>query len=256
MNCEQVRRLLDAYVDGEIDLVTGLEIERHLAGCADCTRRFRSRQALREALQSDALYFRAPAPLREKITGSLQVTARPPWTSRLRANPWIRIAAAFVVGVLLTLALLPVIAPSSQPANTLAQEVVASHIRSLMAGHLADVASSDQHTVKPWFDGKLDFAPTVVDLSSQGFPLIGGRLDYLDQRSVTALVYKRQQHIINLFIWPSTASADTGPQSTTIQGYHVIHWIHAGATYWAVSDLEIGELRTFAGLIQAAIAQT
>ena len=254
MNCEQVRRLLDAYVDGEIDLVTGLDIEGHLGTCADCAQRLRTRQALREALRSEALSFHAPARLREQIRSSLRAEGRIRWLDRLRTNTWIKVAAAFVVGVLLTAGLLSATSSPAHPQRTLAEEVVASHIRSLMVNHLADVASSDQHTVKPWFDGKLDFSPTVVDLSQEGFPLVGGRLDYLDGRSVSALVYQRRQHIINLFIWPSTTSADTAAEASTLQGYHLIRWVHAATTYWAVSDLEMSQLQAFVQLIQESIA--
>jgi anti-sigma factor RsiW len=126
----------------------------------------------------------------------------------------------------------------------LAEQVVSSHIRSLLANHLSDVISSDQHTVKPWFSGKLDFAPVIKDLASQGFPLAGGRLDYLDNRPVAALVYKRRQHTINLFLWPSPAS-DSGPRTLTIRGYNVVHWTHSHMAYWAVSDVNAGDLGEF-----------
>jgi len=127
----------------------------------------------------------------------------------------------------------------------LATQLIASHARSLLANHLTDVASSDQHTVKPWLDAKLDFAPAVVDLSSEGFPLIGGRLDYLDNRPVAALVYGRRKHFINLFIWPSAADATTAPKTMTRQGYQLLHWADSDFNYWAVSDVNINDLQTF-----------
>ena len=136
----------------------------------------------------------------------------------------------------------------SRTDNLLAQEVVSSHIRSMMLNHLVDVPSSDQHTVKPWFNGKLDFAPEVKDFADQGFPLAGGRLDYIDNRTVAALVYQRRKHSINLFIWPSPG-APINPQQFSVNGYHIIHWTKSGASYWAVSDVNSTDLSEFAELV-------
>src|SRR6185503_12846278 len=132
--------------------------------------------------------------------------------------------------------------------DLLAQEVVSSHIRSMMLNHLVDVPSSDQHTVKPWFNGKLDFAPDVKDLVDQGFPLVGGRLDYVDNRAVAALVYQRRKHSINLFIWPSSDAAKS-TQQFSVNGYNIIHWTNSGSTYWAVSDVNSTDLSEFAKLL-------
>jgi anti-sigma factor RsiW len=131
-----------------------------------------------------------------------------------------------------------------------AEEIVASHIRSMQAGHLLDVESTDQHTVKPWFDGKLDFAPPVVDLATQGFPLVGGRLDYMDHRNVAALVYQRQKHFINVFIWPQEGKDTTLPEVQTIQGYNLLFWSHGGMVFCAASDLNVTELRQLAELLE------
>ena len=129
-------------------------------------------------------------------------------------------------------------------------EVLASHVRSLMPGHLSDVLSSDQHTVKPWFAGKLDFSPPVVDLKDQGFPLVGGRLDYVENRPIAALAYLSGQHVINLFVWPSMASADTGEAFVGRQGYNALSWTRDHTNFWAVSDLNATELRRFVQLVQ------
>jgi anti-sigma factor RsiW len=233
--------------------MTSLEVEKHLAECPDCSARLQNRRVIKEAQQADALYVRAPAGLEERIRGALKPADKPSWSNMLRYNVPLNRVAALLIGVILTAGLFPFIVPANNTSDSLAQEVVASHIRSLMVDHLADVVSTDQHTVKPWFDGKIDFAPSVINLADQGFPLIGGRLDYLDNQDVTALVYQRNKHVINLFIWPSSASAEVAP--ITIEGFHAINWTSVGMTYWAVSDVELSELQTFAQLIQKNVAK-
>src|SRR6185436_4502707 len=153
------------------------------------------------------------------------------------SGSWLKIAAPLATAALVVLMLAPYfVGPSSD--QLLTREVVASHIRSLMVNHLADVPSTDEHTVKPWFNGKLDFSPPVDDLAKQGFPLIGGRLDYLDNRPVAALVYQRDKHVINVFIWPSNKTRQTGESIKAQQGYNVIRWSRSGMNFWVVSDLE------------------
>jgi anti-sigma factor RsiW len=253
MDCAQLHTLLDGYLDTELDLMTSLEVEKHLAECPACTLRLQNRRVIKEAQQADALYVRAPANLEDRIRASLKPADKPSWLNTLRYNVPLNRVAALLIGVILTAGLLHFIVPASSTNDALAQEVVAGHIRSLMVDHLSDVVSTDQHTVKPWFDGKLNFAPVVINLADQGYPLIGGRLDYLDNQVVTALVYQRNKHVINLFIWPSSAPAEAAP--ITIQGFHVINWTAAKTTYWAVSDVELNELQTFAQLIQENVAK-
>jgi anti-sigma factor RsiW len=164
-------------------------------------------------------------------------------------------AAPLAAAALVLFTLVPFLrGPSTE--EILTREVVSGHVRSLMANHLADVPSSDQHTVKPWFNGKLDFSPPVEDLAKQGFPLIGGRLDYLDNRPVAALIYQRQKHFINLFIWPSGSDSDVETKTTSHQGYNLFHWTKSGMTYWAASDLNNAELQEFVQLVQNQTSPT
>lgn len=250
MSCEETRKLLNAYEDRELDLVRNLDIEDHLRGCAGCSALHRNHQTLSGALQDEALYLRAPAGLHGRVHAALEKGVVPETSSRQRSpygvKYWLPIAASLLI-VIATLAFYSL---KTRPSGQLvAQEVVTDHIRSLLANHLVDVPSSDQHTVKPWFTGKLDFAPSVKDLTGQGFILVGGRLDYLDHRNVAALVFHRRQHTINLFIWPVNQS-DTPIEVSTRQGFNIAHFTRSGLTYWAVSDLNSSELRQFIQLQQ------
>ncbi len=243
MDCAEVDVMLQGYLDGELNLSGNLEIEQHMKTCLLCSRTCREYRSLRSAVQSSGLCYEAPAALRKRIHSSIRRASRgnahrfrPRWNWRIL---WIPAAAALALVVSLPYLL-------RQPAETLlAREVVAAHVRSLMPGHLTDVLSSDQHTVKPWFDGRLDFSPPVVDLASQGFPLVGGRLDYLDDRPVAALVYQRRKHLINLFVWPTKGANGSPEAGITQNGYHTIRWIQSGVSYWAVSDVSVGDLREF-----------
>jgi len=250
LNCKDVQPLLGGYMDGELDLVRNMEIEQHLQTCSVCSPIYQQHQALQGAMRAESLYFKAPAHLQKRIRSSLhQASNRKSTSSIVQWRP-LAVAAALLALMIISWSLIRMFSVPSQN-DLLAQGVVSSHIRSLMASHLVDVLSSDQHTVKPWFDGKLDFSPPVVDLAGQGFPLVGGRLDYLDNRAVAALVYRHNKHIINLFIWPSAANNSNGAMnSMTLQGYHVLSWTQSGMTYWAVSDLAPNELQQFIRLVQ------
>ncbi len=252
MSCQETQDLIHGYVDGELDLVRSLEIERHINGCELCSRAYRTQQGLKRGLQAAPLRFNAPKDLRRHIRSSLRKTdeATAPahraliWLSTLR---WMGAVVALALVAVISWNLARVPRPPSDD-DLVAQEVIDSHIRSLMANHLEDVPSSDQHTVKPWFNGKLDFSPPVKDLAKDGFPLAGGRLDYLQNRPVAALVYQRRKHFINLFIWPSTH--DSGQKAVMRQGYNLLHWTQSGMIFWAASDLNNTELQEFVKLIQ------
>jgi mycothiol system anti-sigma-R factor len=249
--CNDNQRLLHAYLDGELDLVRTVEFEDHLKSCAECSRDFAAQQAMRRSLRSANLYERAPESLRAKIRAQLpaEIQPKPVSTGRRSAIEWLAVAAAIIIAVMLGARMIPDIG-SRQQTNLLAEQIVTSHIRSLQPGHLFDVQSTDQHTVKPWFDGKLDFAPPVKDLADQGFPLVGGRLDYLDQRDVAALVYQRQKHFINVFIWPGELNTAEVPEVSNMRGYNLVFWQRGGMSFCAVSDLNSAELEQFAQLQQ------
>ena len=252
----EVQTLIDAYVDDELDLLTSLAIERHLQDCGEsCPTLYQRRLHLRTALKAESLYFRPSTDFRTRIQASLPQTQTTALISQ-RRGMWVGLAAGLVV-VLLGLGIFGLARGFALATADvgLSQQVVASHLRSLMAGHLTDVASSDQHTVKPWFDGKLDFAPTVIDLADQGFPLIGGRLDFLDNRPVAALIYQYEKHVINLFIWPSTRQSEA-IQTLSQDGYSVIYWTQSNMNYWAVSDLESSKLDAFVQLLQSRVRAT
>ena len=244
---ENIRELLHAYVDGELDLANARETERLLQSCADCRGTERAIRELRSALTSDAPAYRAPAHLRRNVRAALRREAK---STRQTLSPWLVFATGAAFAAVLIGAVLFQTMPGVR-GNTIVDQVVASHVRSLLAAHLVDVVSSDQHTVKPWFDGKIDFAPEVRDLSANAFPLLGGRLDYLDDKTLVALVYQRNKHPINLFITPAPTSRSTSPKVMTRRGYNVFAWTNNGMNYWAVSDLNQAELSEFTELVRA-----
>jgi anti-sigma factor RsiW len=243
---EKIRELLHAYVDGELDLANAREADLHLKTCANCRGTETAIRELRAAMTSDAAAYRAPSRLRGNVRAALRKEAR---STRQAFSPWLMFASgAALAAVLVAAALLQT--TRTARSSTIVDQIVSNHVRSLLASHLVDVTSSDQHTVKPWFDGKTDFAPVVRDLSPNGFPLVGGRLDYLDGKTVVALVYQRNKHPINLFITPAQTNRNSSPTLTTRRGYNVLFWANDGMNYWAISDLNATELREFAGFFE------
>jgi anti-sigma factor RsiW len=247
MNCTEIRPMFHAYIDNELDLVRSLDVERHLAGCATCAAARKSLLALRSALQQNGLTYSAPAALYQQVR---RIAAPPREEARAPRQavwlPWLSFGVAAFAALLL------LVRPAGMSGHDeLLNEAVNSHVRSLMVNHLMDVVSTDQHTVKPWFNGKIDFAPDVKDFASQGFPLVGGRLDYLDGRNVAALIYHRNKHIINVFVWPATGMEPAGTES--LHGYSIINRTARGLHYCLVSDLNAKELSDLADLVTGQV---
>src|SRR5438067_10263 len=246
MNCQESKGQLQAYLDGELDLTGSLETEKHLGECSACTQAYGSLRLLQQSLRNDSLRFQPPVDLEKRVRSALRHESG----SRVQTFSW-----RWLIPALTAAALAIVFAGyllTRTPADDfVSSEIVSSHVRSLMTNsHLIDVPSEDPHSVKPWFDGKLDFSPPVKDLTAQGFTLIGGRLDYIANRPVAVLIYQRRKHVINLFVWP-VANGDIKPAAQVRQGYNLIHWTRSGMRFWAVSDLNLAELQQLAEELQA-----
>ena len=250
MSCEYACSTLHGYIDGELDPLRSAEFEHHLENCRECAKALEAEESLRSALQHSGLYEQAPVSLRKKIRAELEAVTAPPMRLRLAAWRWVTVAASILVVATLSWYVWPrSVTTDASAAPFSAAEMIDAHIRSLQPGHLTDVASTDQHTVKPWFNGKLDFAPPVRDFSDEGFPLIGGRLDALAGRNVAVLVYGRRKHTINVFVLP-TKEPDTPIHPPGLrQGYQWLHWRRQGMEYCAVSDVSVADLHELAQLI-------
>ena len=244
MSCNQAP-WLHGYFDGELDAARAAEFEAHLEGCADCTQALAAQEALRKALGAPDLYAKAPPSLRSRVKAGIAAPGR---ARRPPAAYWRGLAVAASLVLVLGGAWRAATWRAGVADRDVAQQVLDAHLRSLQLTHLTDVASTDQHTVKPWFVGKLDFSPPVADFAVAGFPLVGGRLDVVGGRSVAALVYSRRKHVINLFVWPSEES-DTAPRSGTLRGYTWIRWRRGGMSFWAASDVAASDLEEFARLV-------
>jgi anti-sigma factor RsiW len=252
MSCAKPRELIHAYLDGELDVARSVEMDDHLRECTTCADAYGTLQSLRSELSVQELAFKAPQSLHKRIRKALRVEAKaegPSWAAGWR---WLSASVSLAAVAALALAIVP--RARSGGDDRLIDELISGHVRSLMVEHLTDVASSDKHTVKPWFDGKLDFSPAVVDLADHGFPLIGGRLDYLEGRPVAALVYGRHKHFINLFVWPTAAGSVDPERTVSRHGFTIMHWSSHGMAYWAVSDLNPAELGEFAALVRERAA--
>jgi anti-sigma factor RsiW len=248
MNCS--RDLIEAYLDEELDPGRVASIEEHLSGCRSCSEEYSRFHAQKANIRSIAPYYTAPPQLQQAVWKALRQAAADDAQPARGGTPWqwLAIAATVLLAVSVSWNMRPYLRPTPE-ADPVAENIVSDHIRSLIGTHLLDVPSSNQHTVKPWFNGKLDFSPEVKDFAAEGFPLIGGRLDYLMDRPVAALVYQRRQHIINVFTWPAASKTKTEPLFAR-NGYVVLHWNHGPMTFWAVSDISSMELSQFENMYQ------
>ena len=247
MTCDEAEILLHALIDGELDAGHAREVEDHIAGCPRCAALLHAYRDMGKAVSGADLRYAAPLELRRRIEASLPKAGMPNRRALLRG-----FAMGSVVSAIAATGLVAIVLRSDDEQRIIS-EIVSAHLRSLQAGHLTDVLSTDQHTVRPWFNGKLDVAPPVVDLTAQGFTLIGGRLDYVDTRAIAAIVYRRRQHVINLFVAQTASAEHHAARIETIQGFNTRRWSEGGLNYWAVSDLAADELAEFGEKFEAAL---
>ncbi len=275
MNCSDAEKLIEAYCDGELDLLRHVELEEHLAQCGQCGKQEQRLRELRAAISTAAPYYQAPDALRKKISKTLAAAGREPElvlrqssgasyarregakaaaSERRRLLRWTAIAAGLLLMVGLSLLGSTLLSNSRGPSDQFAAAITAAHIRSLQVEHLMDVASTDQHTVKPWFRGKLDFSPPTPDLSAEGYPLVGGRLDYLVDGPAAAIVYMRRAHVINVFIRRAN-SHESLADSLSSNGYHLRFWRSGDLDYVAISDVSPEQLGQFVEAFRAAVTE-
>jgi anti-sigma factor RsiW len=246
MKCDEAEILLQALIDGELDAGHACEVEAHVATCAKCAALLKDYREMSKAVADAGARYTAPPELRRRIEASLPVQ-RPSRRAVLRG-----FALGSAVSAIAATGLVAIVLRNDDEAR-IQSEIVSAHLRSLQAGHLTDVVSTDQHTVKPWFNGKLDVAPPVVDLTAQGFTLIGGRLDYVDARALGAVVYRRRSHVINLFVAQTANTEHRAAKTETVQGFNIRRWSERGLNFWAVSDLARDELADFGEKFEAAM---
>jgi len=248
MTCREAGPLLHARLDNELDMASSASVDVHLSDCRVCAAQYQALQNLHEELVSSDLAYAPGIALERKLADRFLREEKSP--SRLWNWSWpsASVMAAVAIAAVVLIAFLPMLRVSNT--DTLSAEILDNHLRALQAVHPVDVPSSDQHTVKPWFQGKTSFSPPVPDLTQDGFILIGGRLEVIHQQPAAAIVYRRRQHVIDLYVSPST-DTDSKIELHELGGYHLLHWTQNNMSYWAVSDVDAADLRTFADLIRA-----
>jgi anti-sigma factor RsiW len=248
MQCQESKKILDAYVDNEVDVLQSVALQEHISGCEDCARAVQGKRALKSAIHNAGLRYTAPLDLTKDVRKALQLPQEKTSSSRWQ---WFKPAAwgfATAIAACAVVALIALYWLHNQEQSRMYAQVADNYIRSMiMENHGIDVPTSDTHQIKPWFEGKVSFSPPVVDYTSKGFPLMGARLDYLNNERVAALVYKRNQHVINVFIYPATERS--GMKASEQRGYNIVRWAKDGMQYWVVSDLNLTELKQFAEML-------
>ena len=247
MTCEEAEILLHALMDGELDAGHAREVEEHIAGCPACAAQLAAYREMSQAIATAKMKYTAPLALRRRIEAALPQTRAPSRRAVLRGFAFGSAVSAIAATGLVAIVL------REDELQRVQSEIVSAHLRSLQAGHLTDVISTDQHTVKPWFNGKLDVSPPVIDLTAQGFTLIGGRLDYVDARAIGAVVYKRRAHVINLFVAQTSNTERRAAKIETLQGFNIRCWRDRGLNFWAVSDIGADELAEFGDKFESAM---
>lgn len=251
MNCNETTALLAAYGDGELDPMQSAGVEQHLLGCGACAERRDQQVALSARIKHEVPYFPAPPSMRSRADAAIARSVTPSRVPRARDSDrgrWRWLSAGVVAGSMATvLAWVTGTAVLDwRDRSDLANEAVADHVRATLANHLTDVATSDRHTVKPWLSARLDYSPPVQDLSTEGFPLTGGRVDYLDKRPVATLVYRYRDHVVDVFVRPATeGAARSSPPTSTVRGFNVVRASGSGMDWLAVSDVNAEVLGTF-----------
>jgi anti-sigma factor RsiW len=254
MNCTQARPRIAAYVDQELDALECLRLDAHVSGCRACQHERTQQVFVSRELRRELVRHRAPSDLHRRIRENLLSKARrtQPWWQRLRW-PALVPTAGFAAAALFSANVYMLASMPSQE-DRVADGVLDSHLRALIGSRAIDVVSSDQHTVKPWYAGRLDFSPPVTDFATQGFALLGGRIDYVEGRTAAALVYQHRKHVVDVYIWPDAHSPERAPAQVARRGYNLVHWTRNGMTYWLASDLEAVELAKLEALLAATPA--
>jgi len=246
MNCRDAETLLHARLDDELDVAGAMDVDRHLSGCRACAAQYAALQNLKQEIAAAQPAYALPPKLERKLAS--RFISPGPLLARLWSRP---VALAGAVACMAALVILLPMMRTTNGTSAIAGEILDNHLRALQPGHLFDVESSDQHTVKPWFQGRTDFSPPVPDLTNDGFTLVGGRFEVIHQRPAAAIVYKRRQHVISLYVSPSL-DGEAKPTLQNLGGYHLLHWGHDNLSYWAVSDVASADLRDFSNLIDQA----